>query len=102
MAVSLVDQLMQQFPEQLSTLVTLVLTPAQPPEEERLRWTVLCSILLVSDNGDTPPIYEHTLQIHIQDIGYAFSRVKMMGELGKGGVALRDICMVVQLQLYIG
>ena len=40
--------------------------------------------------------------IHIQDIGYAFLRVKMMGELGKGGVALRDICMVVQLQLDIG
>ena len=79
-------------------------TPAQPPEEERLRWTVLCSMLLVSDNSDHPPIKEYILQYpHPGNIGNALSRVKMAGELGIKGTrkALRDICMVVQLQLDI-
>ena len=59
-------------------------TPAQPPEEERLRWTVLCSMLLVSDNSDHPPIKEYILQYpHPGNIGNALSRVKMAGELGK-------------------
>ena len=48
-------------------------------------------------------LFEKTLScnIHIQGtyIGHALSGVKMMGELGRGRVALRDV--VVQLQLDI-
>ena len=53
----------------------------------------------MSDNGDTPGTHIAISTSSI--VGNALSRVKIMGELGMGAVALRDIYMVVQLQLDI-
>ena len=47
----------------------------------------------MSGNSGTPPISENT-QLHYPhpgNIGNALSGVKMMGELGRGAVALRDV-----------